>query len=53
MTIAPMDNALYGLIKSDDYRNILNQISEKYSTMDQFITPGICILLLYHMYFFY
>lgn len=36
-TIAPLNNQLNQLIKSELYRTIINQISEKYANMDGFI----------------
>ena len=35
--IAPLDNELNQLIKTNEYREILGKVSDKYSTMDEFI----------------
>ena len=35
--IAPLDNELNNLIKTNEYREVLGKISDKYSTMDEFI----------------
>ena len=35
--ISPLDNELNDLIKTNEYREILGKVYDKYSTMDEYI----------------